>query len=416
MGSKRAILDIERGTIRFMKKTRIRIMYCIFAIVIFSITFLSSLSGNAADYGAHISSATQILTDGLWALLKHNQYPLWHICVALVTFISRMPIRYASGFVSGIFNALCYCAVCMYFNRREEHECISYTFISFLLLLIGPLCPNKYGFAILYWTPNPWHNPTHIAVRPIAVFAFVIILDILYEWQQRKTISKKNAVLLSVLLVLTNIAKPSFAQIIIPGLGLYLVVYMLTERSRDSLVLFGKMLLIFVPCFAMTILQTVCQFFTTAPAGAEENGVEIAWMDVVNQSLGGKPLILLIMVALPVIVLIISFNSSLKIDVRLSICVLLCAFLEAALLAEKGGRRYDGNFTWGFTLAEFFAFMISAKLMLNFTMSLRRENIWKWILALLGWGIFAVQVYIGVNHLWAFLYLRVGKMIRYVFH
>lgn len=381
-----------------MKKNRHRETYLLlfFSVLIFIVTYLSAISPKSVefDYCAHIMSAEQVLSDGLGSLLRHNQYPLWHILVAFTAFISRVKIEYASGIVTGLLNVICYCGVFEYFRRNNDKNMLCDMMASFGVMIIGPMCSLNH----IYWTPNTWHNPTEFAVRPFAVFAFLIIVELLDEFKDSKKTNVSQYIILSIMLLLSNLAKPNFAQIIIPGLGLYLIILLFKNHDLRTLKLFGCMLLSFVPCFLMTIIQFTTQFLLD-DGTTETIGYAIKWMDYLNYSLGGKIYLIILFIFFPLVVFALEYRSVIRTDIMLAVCMSVSAFFEMALFEETGGYFYNGDFTWGFILSEFFLYMVSTNMLVSATGNDRHSKKRTVSLShMVEWGVFAVQLFIGIRY------------------
>lgn len=380
-------------------KIKRNVSILVFLLIIFMITFYAVCVGVNYDYAPHIKDVHDILEHGFGTFIREYPCPLWHVFTALFIRVFGISDVHSAAAVTALFNSICYIGTyCILSRENEKVDTIINSVFAFLLMIIGPSCP----VCIMYWTPSKWHNPTHIAVRAIAVFAYLLIIDILQEYKKNKSVSSIRLVALSILLVLCNLAKPSFSQIIIPGLGLYLIIMIIVTRGRSA-DLFIRLLISFIPCAVLTLIQTASAFYSESSAYASGSGLDIAWMDVINNSFGGKGWMLPLLVIFPIYVFAVDHKCLKRTDVQLTLLVWLSSFLEAALLAEEGVHRYDGNFTWGFDLAEFFAFVISVKVMIEYCSSFDRKKISKWIFVIVGWAIFAVHLFIGTKYLIGFL-------------
>lgn len=372
----------------------------LFTAMIFFVTYLISVCFMkiGGDFPVHSQSAQIIIDKGLFELLKQNPYPLWHLCVAGCCSLLRMPMMYSAAFVTACFNALCYLGVYYFLSRGFSYDGTNIPLLSFAAMIVGPLWMPWWNEMNLYWTANPWHNPTSPCVRPFAVIAFILIIGLLNDYENGKKIKISRYVILAVTMVIANIAKPSFAQVIIPGLGIYLI-YLFIKTKGKSLKFSGLVILAFVPCVVITALQFGLSFFVESYGSG---GIEISWMAALKHSLGNVWK-LVVLHLFPILVLSINYKAFKKPEVKLLIFTWICSFIEMALLIEKGTRRYDGNFTWGFVLCTFLAYIVSIKVLLESTHD-EKEGKVKNILLFAQWGLFFLQLMIGIYYAFTFIF------------
>ncbi|MBE6894312.1 MAG: hypothetical protein E7483_01710 [Ruminococcaceae bacterium] len=111
--------------------------------------------------------------------------------------------------------------------------CITVVFISGIA---GPLTGGTYYMP--YGTPNVWHNPTYLPMRPFAVLSiyyFYKLYNSLFEDKNGNNAALKNAVLFAVMLFLSVLAKPNFALFFLVGAGLVVAVKMFKKFSIASI-------------------------------------------------------------------------------------------------------------------------------------------------------------------------------------
>lgn len=192
-----------------------------FAVILYTITYtiIFKLVVQGSDYRSHMIIADKIQLGSIVDyFLNENPYFMWHILIKLVSKILYIPMEYAVAIVSALINVLIYCFINkimkIYYVEKSE-------LISFILLLVGPLYIPWYNEKIYLGqgTPNIWHNPTSLVVKPFAICCFFMVLKLLASIQQKIEIKRKQYITLSILIFLSVLAKPSFIQGFIPGLG-----------------------------------------------------------------------------------------------------------------------------------------------------------------------------------------------------
>jgi hypothetical protein len=68
------------------------------------------------------------------------------------------------------------------------------------------------------------------------------------------------------------------------------------------------------------------------------------------------------------------------------------------LLEETGARRGNGNFTWGYILAEFLAFMVAVKIFLETVHDYDHADPRQRPFVTFGWVLLAVHLFIGISY------------------
>lgn len=204
-------------------------------------------------------------------------------------------------------------------------------------------------------TPNTWHNPTTIAVKPFAFFAFWLFPLVLARPFRGRDIW--YYVLLALVVLASAYTKASFVAVFVPAVCLMVLL-------RGSKEMLWKSSLVLLPCLALLAVQ----FFATFGQGADAEPVMVMWqgkeravfapdqmiisfLGVWRTKSSCIPVSILLALAFPLSVLICRFRRVIK-DRHLSLAwvMVIVGILEYAVLAEK--RRFaHGNFAWGYYIA-----------------------------------------------------------------
>lgn len=328
----------------------------VFAFLLFVITYIvvfkEVLMGG--DYIFHTASANRIYLNTIGNYFFHeNPYFMWHFLVKSANQIFYMPMEYAAATVSAWVNTIVYLLSEKVMRRyRVFHSSL----IAFLLCLVGPIYipwynPNLY---LGQGTPNTWHNPTNLMAKPFAVCCFFMVYYLLIAIQNRETIKRSQYMILSVLIFLSTLAKPSFVQGFIPGLGVYLIILCVKDRFQNFFS-YLCLCLTFVPSVCLMVYQFMVSFYT----GNVTEGVGIGWLEVISQYSPNVWFSLLLLFCFPCFYLLLNFKRMYKErDIQFSLCYEAAAWLEYAFLYEKGSRKYDGNFGWASLLSAFLLWMV----------------------------------------------------------
>ena len=380
-----------------------------FAVFLFVITYqviMGAVRNPYSDYLGHAENAELLLQSGLGPVLKEIGYPFWAFLVAGIMKLSGAPAYEASAIAGGLLNAFTYVLVFSYLAKECKEERLGIAALTWFLLLVGPFYipwynPDVYNDQV---TPNIWHNPTTICVRPFAFLAFLLILRVLKEYEEeQKKLSAKTWLLLAACLVLCNLAKPSFVQIAVPGLAVYLLILLIRTRGKAFGFCF-QTASAFVPCVCVMLWQMIVSFGTSSSA---EGGIEIAWFDVMGASSPSIPFSMLLGYLFPLYIILTNLRIMKERDMQVTFFMWFAGFLEAAALAETGYRRYHGNFGWGYVLATFLVYVMTFRYFLKRNREYDYQNLKDRILVLGGWVIFALQLFIGIYYISTF-FIPVG--------
>jgi hypothetical protein len=182
--------------------------------------------------------------------------------------------------------------------------------------------------------PNVWHNSTTIVAMP---FAFALFWTSLRFLQSAST----RWLWWSLALVVANLgAKPSFVLAFLPA---FLVLALV--RFGTTLPLWRAALLLVV-VVALLALQSL-YVYAVDPSTAQGSGVAIRPLRVWRIFSEDIPLSLLASCVFPLFALTFG-GAALRagLAVRYAAMLLICALAEFALLAERGPRELNGNFSW----------------------------------------------------------------------
>ena len=361
--------------------------------------FSKIIYGNLpSDFDAHINFARQLIDEGLLDTFVMDAYPLWQILTALSTVILKMPIAASAVFVCAMLNLSVYVIVyCFFKYYKLENGRLGQ--LTCALMVMGPMYiiwdnPNIY---LGQGTPNIWHNPTTICVRPLALGAFILITRILQKYDELQEYTVKELVVLAVLLIFCNLAKPSFEQAVIPGLGLYFIIRLIRNRGRHFAFYF-KIAIAFVPSVVLLAAQWFISFYGT-PAAGEDNHIAVSLFEVMKLYTPNILISFLLGMAFPLYVIICNWKEiRKKTDLQILGCTLMAAYLQQALLMETGYRKAHGNFCWAWNLCMFLAYVFSMREFLIWNEKYDYEKKGARVMVSVGWGLFFLQTAIGVYY------------------
>ena len=214
-------------------------------------------------------------------------------------------------------------------------------------------------------SPNPWHNPTTLIVRPIGLLIVMIVMGECLR-VQRGGFRKKNGlrvwkgVLIAVLLLLSNLSKPSFVQIFYPAIFLLMFLWLFVYRGRNFPL--GMQLLV---CCLPSCALMGAQFFSAFYSGSNSDaaGVVFAPFKVAGLYTDNIAVSTLLVIAFPLLTCLFSiFRRTFGWTDFFAWLMLLVGMAEKFLLAESGSRMTHGNFNWGYILGLYFIWFSGIRL------------------------------------------------------
>lgn len=293
---------------------------------------------------------------------------------------------------------------------------VSLFFISMLYPPPGMYLPGIRFKYVGVFTANPFHNATYMAARPFAVLAFLWFVKLLpvYERGVRVRNSGKpddggpvlsDYVLFSGFLLAATMTKPSFTIVLVGAAGLVML-YRLFRSRFQNIVSTIQLGLCFVPTFIDLLYQYRGVFIGTEEA---EGGIGFTFGEIWGYYCDNIPLAICLAIGFPLLVLVLNFRE-LKKDTmyRFSWQIYLVSLCMAFFLYEKGFRKPDFNFSWGYMYGIFFCHLSALTVLLKATLRVQRaqeivlgkgkKNALAWLLICTQWLAYLCHVVCGLGY------------------
>lgn len=253
---------------------------------------------------------------------------------------------------------------------------VSLFFISMLYPPEGIYLPGiRYRYLGVF-TANPFHNATYMAARPFTILAFLWYVKLLPVYEKgclRKGQTARgnerepallDYILFSFFLLAATMTKPSFTLVMVSTAGL-LMLYRLFRAGFRNLIPTVQLGLCFIPTFADLLYQYQGVF---VPGGGEEGGIGFSFGGIWRLYCGNIPLAVCLAVGFPLLVLVLNWRECKKNSLFcFSWQLFLVSFAEAFFLYEKGFRKPDFNFSWGYMCGIFFCHFGALVLLMRLT-------------------------------------------------
>lgn len=270
---------------------------------------------------------------------------------------------------------ICFDHMLLHNDKRRCWQGIAVSLLAVSLFFISMLYPPKGiylpGIKFNYlgvFSPNPFHNATYIAARPFAVLAFLWYVKLLPVYEgglkpsrgEYKGAKLSDYILFSVFLLVTTMTKPSFTLVMVSAAGLVML-YRLFRSGFRVFLPTVQLGIAFVPTFLNLLYQYKGVF---VPEEGVEGGIGFCLGDVWRNVCDNIPLAVCLLAAFPLLVLVLNYKE-LKTNslYRFSWQLFLLGLAETFLLYEKGFRKFDFNFSWGYMYGAFFCHMGSLALL-----------------------------------------------------
>jgi hypothetical protein len=270
----------------------------------------------------------------------HVTYPLFHILTYFFHYITAGNYRIAASIV------LTSAVISVYFIQlrlfcADSNKKISNEDRLFSLILIIMMCLPLLGKLYLpQCSPTVWHNPTYIVMKPFSLLTYYFYCKILSDKNDDNKLFWKYGIFL----ILSIIAKPSFALVFLPAVAI-ITTYSLIKKQL-TLKQFLEVVIFSLPGFAILIWQYISTF-------QEDVSTIVKFGSFMNMSILKAIVATVAVVALPMCYVIWKKKTRESIPQRLkyAFVVFSIGWLQFMFLQEVGYA--DGNFAWGYMIGIF---------------------------------------------------------------
>ncbi len=336
-------------------------------LVMFTIT-------TGASYFAYLEGS-DLLYHSVWAqemtfpYITDQSYFLWHLGVKI--FALFLPLRFAAAVFTGLVNTFTAFIVYKVFETVCKNRGMA-QMASLIVMTVYPI----WVYFLNPWinkpaaTPNPWHNPTSMMVRPFAILAFYMFIRIYDRYKQQNSTKKyriytsKELILFPLVLILSNLAKPTFIQIFVPGLAVFLLIELFASKGK-AFVFCVKIVLAFIPSACLSLYQLLGLYAINPSADkSEEAHMLVSFL----HNYGGFGLVpiltysalIALLVAFPVYVMGLDAKRFWRLSSgRLSVLLFIVGTLQHMFITEVGREIPGDNWAWGKILGAFIFWMVA---------------------------------------------------------
>lgn len=335
--------------------------------------FYALVQRPASDISIHAAWASEGDFLHIRSFAHHAAHPLWHMLVAALM-LTGLPLNASAALVTALLKAAEVWLLIELSARLLGKNGWLATICGTVLGLVSAVAIPWVNPAVYIGagSPNTWHSPTQIAAMVMMLLCVPLTAQSVEDFRRRlpaegeKTnIPWKNAILLSALLAVSLLAKPTFMQAFLPAACLYFLAMWLRKPKNSPYIL--RMVLVALPSVLVMALQYLYYFVSTTEL-QEGMTLLLTW-----QKAGDTAARVLLTRAFPLFVLLAFANKETlrKPLYQLTLVMDAVSIAEYLLLSETGYRASDGNFGW--------AMMGSALMLWAVTMPLFLHRVKTWL-------------------------------------
>ncbi len=218
-------------------------------------------------------------------------------------------------------------------------------------------------YYLLNFPPNVWHNSTTIFVMPFVIMLFWLSIE------QIENYNKKRLLLMSLLILINVIIKPSF-------LFVYVIVYplFLLKKYKLNDPLFWINLTPIIFCFILIFLEYFLIFKIIGNTN-KNSSVVIDFFHFFKLFSNNFNVFFIFIISLlssllyPIFLIIVKKNVLKKTHFSFSLLSMIVSIILSITLSETGDRENDGNFLWQAIICSFLLFFSSTFELLSNTTS-----------------------------------------------
>lgn len=346
------------------------LLVMIFSLILF---YICVMTRHTSDYPVHSLSMERIPLRPLlnplnwYSWFDEHGYPLWHISGHIIMRLLNCPREWAAGINSGGWCVLSYLGALKtveYLTKSAEKRVVA--ILTFVLFIVAPVWLPWINERIILGVggTNVWHNATNICGRAVGIFAFYYamkLLDDMVESGYTYIPPFKRGICLSLLFVLSLLAKPSFAQTFVPAFAILLLFYLIKSKGA-----FFREFLCFAAIAILPVLKLGMQFlhyFGTSPGdeglitSISGEGIIVVLPEILNVvGQYGRQLLVLLF---PITMMIALLATRRGLDKYHAIAWMMVEIGLIYVLTLKGAAT--GEMGWAYYIASFMAYMIGIR-------------------------------------------------------
>lgn len=211
----------------------------ILAIISYIEGLIIYLNAENWDYGQHTMVAKLLFVQEIdpesFEKAKHAlAYPMYHVLIKLMHLIGGLDYPFVIALLMIVCNVAAVCCtrqLIIDLSHRQNSYLVDFLSLFSIIFIVarGPL--THFRYYIFMTGPNPIHNPTYILVRPFGILCFCFFCRLFSYYNANKSAKISDLVGFGTFSLLSVLAKPSFAIVFLPAMGLYTLAAIIKNKD-----------------------------------------------------------------------------------------------------------------------------------------------------------------------------------------
>lgn len=393
-------------------------------VVIYKYTLNMYNSTELNDIREHAFLAESIYANKVWEAWLQRPYLMWHLCVKGFVKFFGFPGADATACTCGVFAAMSYYATFFIVKGAgsfyvKKDMGIMAAFAAALLAFVQPFYVpwfNQYHYEGQF-SINPLFNPTHMAVKVWGLLTFALVIDIIrihFEkdamFFRNKWLQKGLYPIMSIMMLISAFAKPTFIYMFIPTGVLFLMIYLVSclikkdGSWKNAWNLTWKLAAACVPSIIYLLIEYAA-FYLWGGTDADASVAIYPFLSAWHVFSPDVPTSIVHAMAFPLWMLLTNFKYFVKtVEGRFGLLAYVVGTLEFSFFVETGTKFSHLNFAWPM-MSGMLLFWVMAAVRLTACTKKEKMSAWNVLTVSVGWILFAVHFFSGLYYINPYQYI-----------
>lgn len=339
-------------------------------------------------------------------------YMFWHLVTKFIESRLDFPMSDAASMTFSLFGVFSFAVMTAFIYKLVKYytEKVSLGMVAFGALTLSFVSAYaKWWYApsiyLGQFGPNPFHNPTHMAVKSFGLLTAMVGIDIIKNLKEERLMFFKQAkglyVWFGILLFMTTITKPTFMYMLLPAGFIYMlglvVHFIIKKRKRisDALVAILYTILAALPSLILIVLEYLAFYKWGTQYGSRV--IIGPFLETWHHFAYDVPTSILLAMFFPIWMVVTNPGYFLKSTEGLlsGLCYAI-GTLEFAFFQEEGIKNDAANFSWCMMAGMTVLFTTCVAKLIQNTM-IKKDGIVHICYVALSWFFLFLHVYSGIT-------------------
>ncbi len=339
-------------------------------------------------------------------------YMFWHLITKFIESRLDFPMSDATSMTYSLFGLFSFAVMTFFIYKVVKYytQKMSLSLAAFGALILAFVSP----YAKWWFTPNiylgqfgvnPFHNPTHMAVKSFGLLASMAGIDIIKNLRGEKLMFFKNAkglyVWFGVLLLMTTFTKPTYMYMLLPAGFVYIVGLLIYNmiKAKEKVVDALKTLLYTSLATIPSLILIIFEYLAFYRWGNQYPSKVIIgpFLETWHMFSYDVPTSIILAMFFPIWMMVTNPGYFLKsTEGLLSVICYVVGTFEFAFFEEDGGKKSSANFAWCMMAGMTILFTTCVSKLIQNTMA-KKEGALHAIYIIVSWFFLFLHVYSGIT-------------------